>query len=180
MFEGKKLKEVLVKAIESLPEEKQKDFVKEIMEIVQQACQETGLDILIQNTDVVIDPLVGSKSKEDFINFLKKHSLAIEEIEKQVEEEGGDKRDFDEKKVGDSVVIVDDFATHYMYEYETKEQVGEKGESLLNTPAIVVETGQEFTFNCGNCDQLHTSELVIYFPSEEKKYYIANDLVKLI
>ena len=173
MFEGKKLKEVLIKAIESLPEEEQKDFVEGIIEVIQQACQETGLDILIQNTSIVTT----SKGKEEFIEFLKKHSLSLEDME---EEEGEDKRDFDEKKVGDSVVLVDDFATHYMHEYETEEQVGEKGESLLNTPAIVVETGQEFTFNCGNCDQLHTSELVIYFPSEEKKYYIANDLVKLI
>lgn len=173
MFEGKKLKEALVKAIESLPEEKQKDFVEGIIEVIQQACQETGINMLIQNVGIVTT----SKGKEEFIEFLKKHRLSVEDME---EEEGEDKRDFDEKKVGDSVVLVDDFALHYMHEYETKEQVGEKGESLLNTPAIVVDTGQEFTFNCGNCDQLHTSDLILYFPSTEKKYYIANDLVKLI
>ena len=71
-----------------------------------------------------------------------------------------------------------------MHDFETEEQLSKNFKrplhTFVDTPAIVVETDTDFTFNCGHCDEEHKSDIVIYFPSIEKKYHIASKLVKLL
>lgn len=95
--------------------------------------------------------------------------------------------DEDEKKVGDKVKLTHFIMINYMHEVsnetcvkDTEELDYEKYSDLIDSEAIVAETNSKFKYNCGHCDHLHKSDLIIYYPHNEKKYYISSRSVKLI
>lgn len=94
-----------------------------------------------------------------------------------------------EKKVGDKVEIIDIGFLAYLIDYETEKQLMgasmcsadvRKHYDLLENEAIVVETGLEFVYNCGHCDEDHYHNCVIFFPHNNAKYITSQNMLELV
>lgn len=181
MNKGKKeFKKFLIDRLKGLPRDQQKAVIDGFMESIKEALGEIGIGVIIESANVDIKAMrMSSSSIKEFISMLKDNGV---EMPKEELKKG--KRDFAIKTVGDSVIVTDKMSAFYMHEYESKVQLCKNFESplkdFMGTPGIVIETGLEFVFDCGHCEQEHESDLVVYFPSVDKKYYIASKLVKIL
>jgi len=171
-------KKFLVSKLQGLPRGRQRIVVDEFMEVIKEALGELGIGVVVESMDVDMRELKSPEHMKEFMDMLKRGGVktAFEGI-KSV-------RDHEVKNIGDAVVVTDRASSFYMHDYETKEQLSKDFETpkelFLNVPAIVIESGLEFVFNCGHCEHDHQSDLVVYFPDTEKKYYIASNLVRIL
>jgi len=173
-------KQWLTKELKDLRPERKETVVKGLIQAFIQALGDAGIEIEVHQKVNEEFP----SEMEDFIDMLKASvpPKILEIMEKAEKVENN--MDRDDKVLGDNVQIIDRFAGAYMHDFDTKVQLSKDfdvpNKSFAGINAVVIDTNAEFEFNCGHCDETHRSDLVIYFPSTEKKYHIASKLVKLV
>jgi hypothetical protein len=162
----------------NLPKEIQKDMIKDYIEVIKDQLKGLGVSLVMEETKIPIERISIPEHMKEFIDMLKSNMISSFDSQKSIA------IDEASKDIGDSVVVTDKMAEFYMHDFETEEAITKNlSDNLIDfssTPAIVIAINQEFHFNCGHCDETHKSNIVIYFPNIEKKYYIASNLVKLL
>ena len=175
--DSKKFKDWLVKRLSDLRPERKREVVNNLIVLFIEALDDIGIKIKViveVNEDF-------PKEMEDFIDMMKTR-VSSEYIGLNASVEA----DFDEdiKEIGDKVVVIERTSSAYMHDFNTKEQLSKNyqhtEECFTELEAIVVETNLDFEFNCGHCDDIHSSDLVIYYPSLEKRYHVDSRIVKLV
>lgn len=90
------------------------------------------------------------------------------------------------KEEGDIVQLMDKYHTYYFKDFDTGKQLGidesahEDYIDLKENTAIVVETGKTYEYNCGHCDDIHLHDMIIYYPHNKKKYYVRQNVFKVV
>ena len=178
----KEFKELLTRILTPLNRKEKRNAIEGLMDVLKDTLKDLGVGVEIKHIDSSedlgeeIQEMLSNFRPKGFLDFLKKISGGDFDI--------ADKDDLTEKIVGDSVIVIGEHSAYYMHDYETKKQLSKDLEmpieNFIDQPAVVIKTGVEFMFNCGHCDRDHGSDLVIYYPHKEKKYYIASSLVKHI
>lgn len=90
-----------------------------------------------------------------------------------------------EFSVGDKVKLNGKRGLIYMHDFDTKDQLCknfdfselDQHSHLIDNYAILVEFNNDFTYNCGHCDQEHSQKGVIFFPHNGKKYHVDLDSI---
>jgi len=166
----KKLKNFLDNQLKDYLSKEQKKFkIDGFMEVFKDALAKVGIGVKVNHIGF---------SKE---NTQKEMQRILKALKNSIATETQFNRE--DKEIGDSVILIDEFAGCYMHEYLSKNQLSKNHDlpekSFLEVPGIVVAK-EDFTFNCGHCEHDHHSNLVVYFPSVEKRYHIHSKLVKTI
>jgi len=173
----KKFKKLLVRELENTSASEKKNIIDEFMNVLKESLSDVGVGVHIQHItpDISNSPSIPEHIKE-FLNSLKGISKKIDDTEV--------KYDKDVKEIGDSVKLIGQWASSYMHDFVTKEQLSKNYdtpiENFIGETAIVVEKDLDFKFNCGHCEETHLSDIVIYFPSKQKRYHTLSKLVKII
>ena len=181
-------KQNLVNQIKNLRPERKDLIINAMIEAFKEALEEVGVKLDIKIRDNEEFP----KHMEEFIDMLKSMPNAqVIKIGEDGSMENVSKmhkasRDYDTaiKNLGDTVKVTNVGGEAYMHDFVTKKQLSKDFELpkdiFTDKLAIVIEIDTEFKFNCGHCDDIHNSDLVIFFPDLKKSYHIHSKFVKII
>jgi hypothetical protein len=208
------LKTFLVSRLKGLPKPVQMSFIDELIQGIKETVSDLGLGhVEVSTQKIPTDGSIPTELKDlikkirdkkgdtpeihvrklegdaldSFVDMLKNNGMKMPESMEELKEYDMFKnvqRDESEKKIGDSVVIMDAMAVNYMHDYETKEQLSKNfsppKENFKDVPAIVIELDTEFIFNCGHCDTDHKSDLVIFVPSLDRKFHAMSRSLRIL
>lgn len=178
MDSNKEFKEFIINKLKGLSKPERRKAIDGLMQSFQEALAQLGIGMLFNGKHLDPDSTVEEASKHlDFLLELEK------EMKEFIDNNDTIPVNDEEKVIGDSVILVDKYAGCYIHDYETKKQLSENHNlpllDLTETPGIVIKK-EEFIFNCGHCPNEHDSDLVVYFPSVERKFHINSRLVKIL
>jgi len=179
----KNLKELIIEGISRIRTEKKEEAVMNLIESFKEGLAELGFPVNITpkineefppEMEKFIDMLRGGRAK--IFNLME----GLEDLKEMKEME----TDSAIKEVGDTVVTLGKHTAVYMHDFETKEQLSSNKEmpkiSFKGLVGIVVDANANFTFNCGHCDNLHQSDLVVHFSELGRSFHVKSDLVKIV
>lgn len=186
MKSKEEFKKFIVSTLKGLPKEAQRVVIDGFMEALEEALEEVGVSVIIKSGHIGFSKNMSDEMMEDFIDMLKNNDInaKIEGTLDMKDLKEGSKDDDGVKKIGDVIVVVGEISAHYMHDFDTEEQLSKNfekpEETFIGTPGIVIDIDTDFTFLCGHCPNEHESDLVVYFPSVDKKYHVHSRLVKVI
>ena len=184
MKSKEEFKKFVIESLKDLSQEEQKVVIDGFMTAIQEALGEMGIGVVIKSGHVEAPSEMSDEMMKDFIDMLKGNDVDLENLGNLQDLKRNNKDDDGVKKIGDAVVVVGEISANYMHDFDTKEQLSKNFEkpleNFIGTPGIIIDTDTDFIFNCGHCPNEHESDLVVYFPSVDKKYHVHSRLVKVI